>query len=1052
MLLLSGLLFRDYSTGEKMRLIQHFLFKLPVVFSLLLIQEISRGQAGEIDFNRQIRPILSENCFQCHGPDEKQRKGGYRLDTKQGVFGVGKSGNKNILIGDALKSELVHRIKGIDGDLMPPPKSGKKLNLEQIKLIQDWINQGAEYGEHWAFLPPKLGSVPSVKNKNWERNSIDAFILDRLEKENLRPSREASKETLIRRLSLDLTGLPPTLKEIDDFLNDNSPQAYEKVVDRLLSSRQYGEKMAMQWLDYARFADSNGFQTDSSRSMWPWRDWVINAFNQNMPFNQFTIEQIAGDMLPNATKSQIIATGFNRNHRLNGEGGLIAEEWRIENVIDRVDTTSQTWLGLTLACARCHDHKYDPISQKEFYQFFAFFNNLPETGVLAGNKTGGNTDPVEEIESSSQNAESRKIEDSIKKEESKLLELDSKIDDLVKQWEPKFKEKLKASGSAWVSLGSASVKSEGGASFRKLADGSFLASGKNTTHDVYSLTSPISPGGLTAILLECFPDAALPNQSLGRFSNGNFVLSKIEAELSAPSLKQPLKVSFQKALADYSQKGWDISNVLGNDSSKGWAVDGPTRRKNTKAMFVLSQSVSIPENAILNVRLIQQTLSQHNIGRFRISISSMPPNLVALDGLQIPANIEKILETEVDKRSVSQKDELKKYFKLFASIEHGAINEKLILLRKNLAEIKKGTTGVMVMKEGPVRDTFMLVRGEYDKKGDKVVSGLPSVLPPMPKDKPMNRLGLAYWMVDPSNPLTSRVWVNRMWEKFFGYGLVRTSENFGSQAEYPSHPELLDWLAATFVSTNWDMKAMQKLVVMSSVYRQASSFDPLISTKDPENRLLSRGARIRLSGETLRDQALSVSGLLVNKLGGPSVRPYMPEGVWDETSVYGDLRNYKHDKGDSLYRRTMYTIWKRTAGPPTMLLFDAPNREACSVKRSRTNTPLQALALLNEITYVEAARKLAERMITEGGVTTREKLETGFRLATGRRPDTSELEILSKGLNRDLEAFTLKPENAKKLISQGESSIPGSFNVPELAAFTITANILLNLDEVVNRE
>ena len=1028
------------------------LSKMIIMPFIVLILVTPFTRAVEIDFNRQIRPILSENCFQCHGPDQTHRKGNYRLDTKEGIFAVGKSGSKNILVRDAKNSEFFHRIEATDQAIMPPIKSGKKLNADQIKLIQQWINEGANYGEHWAFVAPKSSAVPAVANKQWIKNPIDAFVLNKLDLNNIKPSPQASKEILIRRLTLDLIGLPPSLKEVDDFLRDDSPEAYEKIVDRLLASSQYGERMAMQWLDYARFADSNGFQTDSSRSMWPWRDWVINAYNKNMPFDQFTIEQIAGDMLPNATKSQIIATGFNRNHRLNGEGGLIAEEWRIENVIDRVDTTSQTWLGLTIACARCHDHKYDPISQKEFYQFFAFFNNLPESGTLAGNKTGGNTDPVEEIELPLQSEESLKIQLAIKEQEALILKLDGKVDDLIKEWEPTFKAKTKSTDNVWIPLTPINVKSEGGAKFSKLSDGSYLAAGKNPPNDVYTIISPISKGSFSAILLECFPDPSLPNQSLGRFSNGNFVLSKIEAELSSPSLKSPLKISFNKAIADYSQKGWDITNVVGNDSSKGWAVDGPTRRDNTKAMFVSPQLVDIPENATIKISLSHQALSQHNIGRFRIAISSVPGELITLNGIQIPVNVTKIIDIDIQKRSVQQKEELKKYFKASSFNEHKVASDKLVMLKNNLSESKKNIPGVMVMKEGPVRDTFMLIRGEYDKKGPKVVSGLPSVLPPLPKDKPMNRLGLAYWMADSSNPLTSRVWVNRMWEKFFGYGLVRTSENFGAQSEFPTHPELLDWLATKFVSLNWDMKAMQKLVVMSSVYQQSSNLNPTLLNIDPENRLLARGSRLRLSGETLRDQALSASGLLVNKTGGPSVRPYMPEGVWDETSRYGDLRNYKNDKGEALYRRTMYTIWKRTAAPPTMLLFDAPNREACSVKRSRTNTPLQALALLNEVTYVEAARKLAEKMIREGGNTPDDKLITGFRIVTGRRPDASEIAILLKGFHKDYAEFKLKPENAKRFTSLGESPLANTMDIFELAAFTLSANILLNLDEVVNRE
>lgn len=772
--------------------------------ALVVVGSARAGDADKkIDFGRQIRPLLSDNCFHCHGPDEKTRKAKLRLDTKDGLLGKTRDGKAIVLPGKSAESELIARLHPDDAsELMPPVKSGKKLSADQQRLLKDWVDQGAPWSDHWAFVAPKRPDVPKTSNDAWVRNPIDAFVLARLDREKLSPAAEADKTTLIRRASLDLTGLPPTPAEIDAFLADKSADAYEKVVDRLLASSHYGERMAMNWLDYARFADSNGFQTDSSRGMWPWRDWVIDAYNRNMPFDQFTVEQLAGDLLPNATRSQQVATGFHRNPRLNGEAGLIQKEWLVETIVDRVDTTGLTWLGLTVGCARCHDHRFDPVRQKEYYQLFAFFNNVAESGTLLANRKGGNTEPVIPVPTADQQ---RQIE------------------------------------------------------------------------------------------------------------------------------------SLQAALEEAQQGGKDESEIA----------------------------------------------------------------------------------------------------KLKSKIED---------VEKNF-----GAT-VMVMREGKQRDTFVLLRGQYDKPGEKVAAALPTVFGSLPPGAPANRLGLAKWVVDPANPLTARVWANRAWEHFFGVGIVKTSENLGSQADAPSHPQLLDWLATEFVRLKWDMKAMHKLIATSATYRQSSKVAPGAAERDPENRLLARGSRFRLPAELVRDQALAASGLLTTKIGGPSVRPYMPDGVWDETSVYGDLRGYKHDKGEGLYRRTMYTIWKRTAAPPTMLIFDAPSREVCAVRRSRTNTPLQALALLNEVTYVEAARKLGERMMLEGGKGVNLRLTFGFRLATGRKPTAAELKVLRDGFVADARRFGKDPEAARKLIGLGDTPAPASLDAPQLAAFTLAANVILNLDECVTRE
>jgi hypothetical protein len=1020
-------------------------------FSTLCASAAALG--GEVDFNRDIRPILSQNCFQCHGPDEKARQAGLRLDRREDAVRATDSGAVAVAPGRPEQSELLRRVSSSDEyERMPPPDSGKELTHEQLALLRAWIEQGAKYQGHWAFIAPERPELPEVEDARWPRGPIDRFVLARLEAEGLHPAPEARRETLIRRLALDLTGTPPTLDEIDAFLADQSPGAYERLVDRLLASPRYGERMAIQWLDFARYADSHGFQDDSSRYMWPWRDWVIRAFNENMPFDQFTIEQLAGDLLPRPTQSQLVATGFNRNHRLNGEAGLIAEEWRVETVIDRVETTSNTWMALTLGCCRCHDHKFDPISQKEFYRFFAFFNNIEESGTLVG--SARNEDPVITVANAKQQAELARLRDERTKAERHLAEVEKQLPALVAAWEGGFRQQLKETPRLWTPLEPRAAKSLGGATLTRRGDGTWLASGVNPDFDTYEITAPLAAGRLSALLLETFPDAGLPKKSLGRYSNGNYVLSAVEIEIAAPSLSEPRVGKLGRVEADYSQKGWDIQLLLDDNPRNGWAVDGPTNRDPHQALFVLETPLAVPDDATLTVRLKHEALKRHNIGRFRLQATGAEPAAVTLDGDgRPPAAIVAILDAPRENRSREQNAALEKFFRENTDNPVKRADSAVAAAKKAHDAYQKSLPTTMVMKEMPrPRAAFVLKRGEYDKRGEQVAAGLPAILPPMPDGAPMNRLGLARWLVDPSHPLTARVWVNRAWERFFGTGLVKTSGNLGSQGEWPSHPQLLDWMATEFVRLDWDMKAMQKQIVMSATYRQASGVSPELLERDPENRLLARGPRFRLPAEVIRDQALAISGLLVERLGGPTVRPYMPPGVWNETSRYGDLRNYKHDQGAGLYRRTMYTIWKRTAAPPTLLLFDAPNREVCTVRRARTNTPLQALALLNEVTYVEAARKLAERMIREGGDRAETRLAHGFRLATARFPESEELKVLADGLATDLARYRADPAAAKKLLAEGESQVAPGLDAAELAAYTLAANVILNLDEVITRE
>ncbi len=1007
--------------------------------------------AEKIVFNRDIRPILSDKCFHCHGPDEKERKSGLRLDQRDSALKAAKSGAVAIVPGTPDQSELIARcFTSNEDDLMPPSKLGKPLSDREKALLKQWVAEGAEYQGHWAFIPPVRPTTPGP-------HSIDSFIKARLAQAGLQSSPEADRATLIRRAALDLTGLPPTPAEVDAFEKDPSPNAYEKVVDRLLQSPHYGERMAMQWLDFARYADSHGFQTDSSRSMWPWRDWVIRAFNDNKPFDQFTIEQIAGDLLPSATLDQKVATGFNRNHRINGEGGIIGEEWRIENIIDRVETTGFTWMALSLNCCRCHDHKFDPITQKEFYQLFSFFNNTNERGTITGssNRAGGNEDPVVTVSDPATEATLAAMQKEIEAAKQQATTARKDLPKLIAAWEPQALKNLSETKNAWSPLQPTQVisKEKGkGATLTRQSDGSWLASGPNPPNDTYLFDAPLPKEGVTALLLECLPDPSLPNQSLGRYANGNFVLTDVDVFIQKPGGK-PEKQTLSRVAADYSQKGYEIDKVLKRDKGKGWAIDGNSKKDPRRAMFVLQQPLQATEDTMLLLRLRHEAIGGHNIGRFRISATAAPAETLKLDGDTQLTAVKIILQTPADKRTKPQQAEIEKFFAANVDSPLKRASDLAITKQKALDEAKNKLPNVMVMEEMPQpRDAFILSRGEYDKPTVKVTMGLPAVLPPLPKGAPLNRLGLAKWLVDPANPLTARVWVNRAWEKFFGYGLCKTTENLGSQAEYPVHPELLDWLATEFMRSGWNMKALQKLMVMSQAYRQQSKVTPELIAKDPDNRLIARGPRFRLAGELVRDQALALSGLLVPKIGGDSVRPYMPEGVWDETSKYGNLRGYKNDSGEGLYRRTMYTIWKRTAAPPTMLLFDSPSRELCTVKRSRTNTPLQALALLNEVTFVEAARALAQRILKEGGTSAESRIAYGYRLATARQPDADAKRILLAGLNQRLAEFKATPEAATKLITTGESKPDASLNASELAAYTMTASVLLNLDRTITRD
>ncbi|MEY3448589.1 MAG: hypothetical protein RL749_205 [Verrucomicrobiota bacterium] len=1023
--------------------------------------------AERIQFNRDIRPIFSDTCFACHGPDENKIKGGLRLDSLEAARKGGKSGDPAITPGHPEKSEVMKRLLTDDADdHMPPAEFHKVLSKDQIALVERWIKEGAEYQGHWAFQIPVKPSVPAIPAGG---NAIDAFLSAGLAAKGLKPNGEAPKATLLRRAALDLIGLPPSDADLQAFLADSSPEAWSKALDRLLASPHYGENMAMQWLDFARYADSNGFQSDTQRTMWPYRDWVIKAFNDNKPFDAFTVEQLAGDLLPNATRDQIVATAFNRNHRLNGEGGRIVEEWFAENVIDRIETTGSTWMGLTMNCCRCHDHKYDPISQKEFYQFFAYFNSNDESGVLgefggsATTRRGGNTPPTLSLPTEEQQRQIDATAKAFASAEAALKAIPTSQPELLAKWLERQRAAFSKDGVAWQALSDEKVTAKEKAVFKRLDDGTWLVSGVTAAKETYVLEAPLAAGLLTAVRLEALPDDSLPGKSLGRSSNGNFVLSGLEVRLLTAD-GRTTNIPLTKAEADYDQPGWSIAKLAPapmskgkakkSDSTKaGWAIGGnlPENRVPRKAIFSFAPT-TVPAGAKLVVVMRHESVSQHSIGRFRLNVSGQDPKLLSLKADPAAEAARRLLAKPAEKLTAADKKALEKLFADSPEHPRYAATAKVAAAKAAFDAANAAPVTVMVMKELPKpRDAFVLLRGEYDKIGPKVERALFRALPPMPAGEPNDRLGFARWLVSGTHPLTGRVWVNRAWERFFGIGIVKTSENFGSQAEWPSNPELLDWLAVEFVDRKWDMKAMYKLIMMSSAYRRSAAVTPEMLEKDPDNRLLARGPRFRLPAEVIRDQALWTAGLLVDKQGGPSVKPYMPEAVWDETSVYGDMRNYKADMGEGLWRRSLYTIWKRTAAPPTMLLFDSAGREVCTVKRSRSNTPMQALSLLNEVTFVEAARKLAEQALRQPG-DLEAKLAWTFRKVVRRDATAAELAVLRKGLDKRLATYGADPSLAPKLLAQGVSPAASDLDRNQLAAWTTTANILLNLDETVTRE
>lgn len=1006
-----------------------------------------------VNFSRDILPLLSNNCFSCHGPDEANRESDLRLDKPESAMATLESGHSAVVPGDSSSSELFARIVSTDTDLkMPPPDSGKSLSAAQIASIKEWIDGGAQWSGHWAFQPPTKTSVPATPTDWPQHNDIDRFIQAKLQTEKLSPEAPADKETLIRRATLDLTGLPATIQEVDEFLADETDQAFERVVDRLLASQTYGEHMGRIWLDAARYGDTHGLHLDNERSIWPYRDWVISAFNRNQPYDQFTIEQIAGDLLPNPTLKQKVATGFNRCNVTTSEGGSIDDEYYMRYAVDRVETTSTVWLGLTAGCAACHDHKFDPLTQKEFYQLYSYYFSLTEKAM------DGNAllpPPAVKVPTEIQLAQQQTYTQDLAAADHQIAAILSNF-----QYEdPKPTEplgELTTEEFVWIDdeTPAGAVLAGDGANpwqFVEAPDHPVHHGKKSHTrtgdglnqHFFTGAAEPLVIAEHTKFFAWVFIDPKNPPKTLQlQFNDGNWnhraswggdraFGAGQNNDANRRMGKLPKAGEWVRLEVAAEQVGLKAGSKI-----NGWAFTQFDGTVHWDSAGIMTESLTT-----------EQKRSQFAWEQFRKSVKTPP----------LPDAIQKALDIEADTRTDDQKQQITAWYLQHVHPESQAQLadplQKKSTLQQQLDDLEKAIPSTLVMQDLPEpRQAYVLERGQYTEKRDPVSSAVPTWLAPPVENAPANRLGLAQWLVQPQHPLTSRVTVNRFWQQFFGTGLVKTSEDFGLQGEQPSHPELLDWLAIDFVESGWDVKRFLKQIMMSATYQQSSKVTAEKLAVDPQNRLLARGPRFRLDAEVIRDQALAVSGLLIETIGGESVKPYQPAGLWKPVGFGGsNTSTFVQDKGDKLFRRSMYTFWKRTVPPPSMATFDAPDRETCQVRRARTNTPLQALVLLNDVQYVEAARKFAERIMREGGSPTEDRVAYAFRSVLSRQPNATEQESLSNLYEEYLSAFRGDPEAATKLLSAGESPRDDTLDANELAAWSMVAHVLLNLSETVTR-
>lgn len=1153
------------------------------------------NDARPVSYTRDVKPILSDRCYTCHGPDATERKAGLRLDTAEGSTALLPSGRRAIVPGDADASTLLSRVSHPDvSDRMPPAASGRKhLAAAEIEILRRWIEEGAPFEAHWAFVAPQRSTPPVVADAAWVRNPVDAFIRAAQEQRGMMPSGPATREALCRRITFDLTGLPPTPDEVQAFVDDTDAGATGRLIDRLFTSPRYGEQMARHWLDAARYGDTHGLHLDNERSMWPYRDWVIKSFNRNQGYDAFVVEQLAGDLMPDATLEQRIATGFNRCNVTSAEGGMIAAEYLALYAKDRVDTTATVFLGLTLECAKCHEHKFDPFSQKEYYRLYAFFNSIAED---ASDKNALIAPPFVSAPTTAQKTRLGELDQQIERGEAELVAPDPVIDAAQAEWERESADRI---AGGWVVLRPREAFSAAGATMTIGKDRVIRASGKDPERDMYEVVARTHLRDIRAVRLELLPDPDQPGGGIGRAEHNNIVLTNVEID-AAPvqNCEQTVKLELDAVSADWNQRGFPVANTLDGNTETGWAIQGGTEDERS-VVFRLSKPISFVGGTQLRLRLgFGSGYLHHTIARFRVSVSdrvdktpvvvhpwlrteqpfegknlnqvlktpfgpeknpdpaakyadgkvgwvpapeyvdgkphlfSQLPNrayylqrciespgarpfsfFVGSDdaikvflndeeilvrnvrrGVQadqdrvsvtlragqnrlmikivnaggatgfyfrtigeqvdgVPTAVARILTIDTDKRSRGEAERLRTYYRRNRSESWRNKDAALRALKDERKKVEAAYPRTMVMEElGKPRETRVLIRGEYDNPGEVVTPGVPAIFPQLEEGTRLDRLALARWLVDPRHPLTSRVFVNRLWQMVFGAGLVATPEDFGSQGAYPTHPKLLDWLAVEFIESGWDIRHMLKLMMSSATYAQASSVTPAALQTDPANAWLARGPRHRLDAEEIRDSALLMGGLLVHTVGGKSVRTYQPKGIWKAVGyTSSNTANFRRDKGDALWRRSLYTFWKRTAPPPTMSLLDAPSREACSVRRSRTNTPLQALALMNDVQFVEAARAFASRALAQPGEDDTARLVWMWRWATSRRPEAFEIGVMRELLTSERKHYATRADSAKALVETGESTPPADVDPRELAAWTSVANMLLNLDETITK-
>ncbi len=1051
---------------------------MAVVLSVLLSVQLIHGQESKqtIDFSRDVRPILASHCWNCHGPDEKSRSADLRLDRREDAIA-----SAAFVPNDPNASELVKRILSQDpSDQMPPPSAKRPLTDNQKSILQQWIAEGAKYQDHWAFASPVSPTIPELTNPKWGRNPIDRFIEAKLIEENLTPSPKADPATLLRRVTLDLTGLPPTVDELRAFLSDMSDDAYERAVDRLLASKPYAERMALEWLDLARYADTNGYNNDEDRTMWPWRDWVIDAFDRNMPFDQFVTEQLAGDLLTNPTQNQLIATGFLRNQGHNTEGGIIQEEYRVEYVADRVHTVATVFLGLSLQCARCHDHKFDPISQAEYYQFFSFFNSLDEK--QAGYSKFVGAEPFIRVPNSEQAAQIQSLANNIADSERKLQVLESEADsslanylasasptDLAKKFgihllhhfpfepvDPKtssaesppsqdasaIEASVPSNSLSWKEGKSKMAIELNGLSPLELPEVNSFGNQEPFSLSVWIKTSS---QGAMAILSKMDESKDFLGYDL-ILSNG-----KLEMHLVHHWPDNAIKISSKQAIAP-DQWHHVVATYDGSMKASGLklyvdsklepvdvAQDSLRDSFDTSMPFRIGlRQKSLPFQGLVDeLQIFKQVLDEANIQQ----LYALQKVTSFADWIQVPAEL----------RTEEQRKQIREFYLKRIHESYSTLQRQLADWKLQKGAMEESSAAVMVLKEmSPARETYILKRGQYDQPGDRVSSSVPAILANPTKESPRDRLTLAKWLTEATNPLTARVTVNRWWQNFFGSGIVKSVEDFGLTGDTPTHPDLLDYLARSFMQSGWDVKAFHRMVVMSETYQQESRILPEMQERDPENRLLARGPRFRLSAETIRDNALAIGGLLQTRVGGPSVKPYQPDGLWEDVTVERRGK-YVPDVGEGRYRRSLYTFWKRTCPPPSMMSFDAPNREVCLARRARTNTPLQALVLLNDPTYIEAARILAQKMIQDAGPNTEDRINLGYERCIARKATSNEKQILVSILEEARTRFAASPSDAQSLNSTGPYAADLTIDPIELASWTIIASTLLNLDETITK-